>query len=98
KVTFKFTIHLIDIRRGYLDTAQYLKRIHAKNTGSPSLYELTRLQYKHMLYTPFENLDISRGIWIPLDVDHYFEKIVEGYRGGFCYELNGLFHWLLKQL
>jgi len=31
-------------------------------------------------------------------VDSLYEKIVLRKRGGFCYELNGLFYWLLKGL
>jgi len=27
-----------------------------------------------------------------------FQKVITMQRGGFCYELNGLFHWLLQEL
>ncbi len=47
---------------------------------------------------PFENLDIHWGGPIVLDVEKFFEKIVVEKRGGFCYELNGLFNELLKHL
>ncbi len=33
-----------------------------------------------------------------LDEQHLLEKIVASRRGGFCYELNGLFAWLLREL
>ena len=45
---------------------------------------------------PFENLDIQNKIKI--DLDNLFDKIVIRNRGGFCYELNGLFYKLLKQI
>lgn len=48
---------------------------------------------------PFENLDINpRGVPIVLDVEAIFDKIVRQRRGGFCYELNGLFAVLLEEL
>jgi N-hydroxyarylamine O-acetyltransferase len=51
------------------------------------------------MYTvPFENLDIHLGRRILLDEDRFFEKIVLRRRGGFCYELNGLFALLLRSL
>ncbi|MFC6954479.1 arylamine N-acetyltransferase family protein [Halorubellus litoreus] len=35
---------------------------------------------------------------VVLDTDAIFEKIVERERGGYCFELNGLFHSLLAEL
>jgi N-hydroxyarylamine O-acetyltransferase len=51
-----------------------------------------------MLNVPFENLDIHLGRPILLDEKVFFDKIVDHRRGGFCYELNGLFAALLRQL
>jgi len=51
-----------------------------------------------MLSVPFENLDILLGHLIELSLPSFYEKIVKRRRGGFCYELNGLFGWLLEQL
>ncbi len=47
---------------------------------------------------PFENLDIVARTPISLDLEAIHEKVVTRRRGGFCYELNGLFAWLLEQL
>ena len=47
---------------------------------------------------PFENLDIHYGRKIILGIDNFFEKIIINGRGGFCYELNGLFYALLSEL
>ncbi len=38
------------------------------------------------------------GEGVSLDRAHLYEKVVERRRGGFCYELNGLFGWLLGEL
>ncbi len=59
---------------------------------------LLQLQDHHMLHIPFENLDVIQKIRIPLDVENYFRKVVLNHWGGFCYELNGLFNWLLQSL
>lgn len=77
----------------------YLRRI-----GVPvgqrrlDLSYLTELQYAHMLTVPFENLDVMLERRIDLDIEKFYHKIVEQRRGGFCYELNGLFFWLLKEM
>src|SRR5882672_5747193 len=47
---------------------------------------------------PFENLSVRRGEAIVLEESRLFEKIVLRRRGGFCYELNGLFAALLRTL
>ena len=47
---------------------------------------------------PFENLDIHLGRPIQLNEEHLFGKIVTARRGGFCYELNGLFAQMLREL
>jgi len=51
-----------------------------------------------MFAVPFENLDIPLGKPITLSLQSFYDKIVGRRRGGFCYELNGLFGWLLEQI
>jgi N-hydroxyarylamine O-acetyltransferase len=76
----------------------YLKRIQVDEAFSADLKFLTTLQNQHMLNIPFENLDIGIGKEIVLDYDKLYQKIVLNRRGGYCYELNGLFCSLLRQL
>ena len=64
----------------------------------PNVENLKLLQKRHLLSVPFENLDIHWNRQIVLAVERFFEKIVVEKRGGFCYELNGLFNELLKHL
>ena len=59
---------------------------------------LRRLHRKHLLSVPFENLDIHLGRPIILNEDAFYEKISNHQRGGYCYELNGSFAWLLRRL
>ncbi len=75
---------------------KYLNRIGAGGFDiSADLTTLKRLQKLHLLHVPFENLDIHWKTPIALDIELIFQKIVENGRGGFCYELNGLFFELL---
>lgn len=76
----------------------YLQRLGLARVEPPSLPFLTRLQRRHLLRIPFENLDIFWGNPIPLDVQRAWSKVVEQRRGGFCYELNGLFGAALTTL
>ncbi|GAX90329.1 arylamine N-acetyltransferase family protein [Effusibacillus lacus] len=76
----------------------YLNRIGIEGRGSADLAFLSHLQSQHMLSVPFENLDIHRGIRITLDADRIFQKVVGNRRGGFCYELNGLLYYALREL
>ena len=76
----------------------YLAIIGAPLGQTADLAYLKILQQQHLHHIPFENLDLHRGIPIRFDNDHLFGKIVEKKRGGFCYELNGLFYALLQEL
>jgi N-hydroxyarylamine O-acetyltransferase len=76
----------------------YLKRINYQGSLEPTLQTLQALHEAHMLAVPFENLDIHLGRKILLDEESLWQKIIEQGRGGFCYELNGLFVWLLRTL
>ena len=77
---------------------KYLRRINYQGELTPTLPALQALQESHLLYVPFENLDIFLKREIILDLEQLYRKIVINRRGGFCYELNGLFHWLLQEI
>ena len=76
----------------------YLDRIEHHGSTEPDLATLAALQRAHMLAVPFENLDIHLGRRLVLDQAVNYRKIVERRRGGWCFELNGLFAWLLAEL
>lgn len=80
-----------------MDIDAYLARIGYTGPTSPSPATLTALHLAHLLKVPFENLDIGRRP-IVLDEAAFFAKIVQRRRGGFCYELNGLFAALLREM
>ncbi|GAB4041045.1 arylamine N-acetyltransferase [Spirosoma jeollabukense] len=81
-----------------MDVNAYLDRIQYSGPFDTTLATLRKLNYQHQLAIPIENLDIHRGREIVLEPDALFTKIITHKRGGFCYELNGLFYELLKTL
>ena len=64
----------------------------------PDLDTLTKLQYAHLKMIPFDNFDILNGRITSLDRKHLYDKIIMHNRGGICFELNGLYNWLLESL
>ena len=81
-----------------MDVAAYLDRIGAARPASPTLDALGELALAHLYSVPFENLDIAAGRPLSVEPEAIFDKVVRRRRGGFCYELNGLFSWLLREL
>jgi N-hydroxyarylamine O-acetyltransferase len=81
------------------DRTAYLQRIGYEGPVTPSAGTLAALSHTHLLHVPFENLEIvPLGRPLSLAPADLFAKIVVGQRGGFCYELNGLFALLLADL
>lgn len=79
---------------------QYFERIGLAMPDPlvPDSALLRELQFAHCTTVPYENLDILRKIPLSLDEDALFDKVVTRRKGGFCFELNGLFAWLLRKL
>jgi N-hydroxyarylamine O-acetyltransferase len=81
-----------------MDVKAYLERIQYQGVLLPTFESLQGLQLSHLLSVPFENLSIHANEPILLQEEALFDKIVLRRRGGFCYELNGLFAALLRLL
>lgn len=81
-----------------IDVAAYLERIGYTGDATPTRETLRELHLAHLQAVPFENLDIILGRPLSLEPDRLFDKVVRKRRGGFCYELNGLFAILLREL
>ncbi|HXG91004.1 MAG TPA: arylamine N-acetyltransferase, partial [Blastocatellia bacterium] len=77
---------------------KYLDRINYSGSLEPTSETLRALHRAHMFAVPFENLDIHINREIVLDEERILQKIIDERRGGFCYELNGAFAWLLREL
>ena len=80
-----------------IDVEPYLARIQLEKK-IPNLSYLQKLHQKHLFNIPFENLDVHYSKRITLDFKKIYDKIILSNRGGFCYELNGLFYHLLLNL
>ena len=80
------------------DIGAYLDRIGLDVPPQPDLSALAVLQASHLMHVPFEGLDVRLGIPLSLDTDALFDKIIRRRRGGYCFELNGLFLELLRGL
>lgn len=81
-----------------LDSKAYLARINYTGPTTPTAETLRALHLAHLYAVPFENLDIALKRPITCDQQRFLHKIVELHRGGFCYELNGAFAALLREL
>lgn len=77
-----------------------LTRIAYTSSVLPDARTLQALHRAHLLTIPYENLDLHceprRGL--SLDVTQIYDKIVGQKRGGWCYEMNGLFAWVLREV
>lgn len=77
---------------------RYLERIGITQKEEPVYDYLAKLQRAHLLSIPFETHDIHNGIPIICEEGKFLDKILTRERGGFCYELNSSFAWLLRNL
>ena len=80
------------------DLKGYLERIGFAGRPRVDLDSLRTLHRQHLLAIPYENLDVQLGRPVGFDIDAIYDKLVNGRRGGWCYEMNGLLAWALEQV
>jgi N-hydroxyarylamine O-acetyltransferase len=78
------------------DLHSYLARIGFHGETSPDFDTLKRLMRRQLFSVPFENLDVQAGKVPSLAPEALYTKIVERRRGGYCYEVNGIFAMALE--
>jgi N-hydroxyarylamine O-acetyltransferase len=78
--------------------ATYLRRIGFAREPSLDLDTLTELHRRHIRGISYEALDVQLRRPVSLDPRDAFRKLVQSSRGGWCYEMNGLFAWMLEGL
>lgn len=78
--------------------AAYFDRIAYHGPAQPDLQTLRALHRAHLLAIPFENIDVLLHRPVGLDIDAIHEKLVTRRRGGWCFEMNGLFGWALQEI
>ncbi len=84
-----------------LTTAQldaYLARIGVERPVSHDIQSLSKLHRAHLMTFTWEALDAFMGWPSSIAPASAFAKMVEGRRGGWCYEMNGLFGAALAAL
>ena len=81
-----------------MDLAAYFRRIGYSGRTVPNLALLSALTRAHTQSIPFENLDVLLGRPIALEPEALFQKLVVDGRGGYCFEQNGLFLEVLREL
>lgn len=78
--------------------APYLDRIRYDGTLAPSFNTLRQLHVQHTQAIPFENLSPLTGMEVRLDIPSIFDKFTVRKRGGYCFEHNAIFQYVLEQL
>ena len=81
-----------------VNSEKYLARIGIGERLLPTGDNLKRIQRAHLFHVPYENLDILLGRPIDLSHEALYDKIVARQRGGYCFEVNELLGWLLRDL
>jgi len=78
---------------------KYLARLEMERPEALTKEYLDKLVLNHQTHVAFENIDVCHYERpISLNIADLFNKIVERGRGGYCFELNGLFVKLLQGL
>lgn len=78
--------------------ATYCQRIGYSGELRADLATVHTLMQHQLRAVPFENLDVLAGKPISLHPDDIVAKVIGRQRGGYCYELNGLFAMALTAL
>jgi N-hydroxyarylamine O-acetyltransferase len=81
-----------------MNLGQYLNRVGFTGSLEPNLETLIALHRAHLQTIPYENLSIHFGRTLELNLERIFERLVLEQRGGWCYEMNGLFAWALHEI
>ncbi|OAM51825.1 acetyltransferase [Methylovorus sp. MM2] len=78
--------------------ADYFQRIGFASEPKTDIGTVAEIMRCQLFSTPFENLDVQAGKIISLVPEDIVEKIVTRRRGGYCYEVNGIFAMALQAL
>jgi N-hydroxyarylamine O-acetyltransferase len=84
------------MREFKFDQEAYLQRISYTKEVKVTIECLKDIHYAQLFTIPFENFDIFLNRAIELEPEKLFHKMVRHKRGGYCFELNGLFLMVLQ--
>jgi len=77
---------------------QYFDRIGFNANPTADIATITEIMRCQLFSVPFENLDVQAGKIVSLIPEVIVEKILGRNRGGYCYEVNGIFAMALEAL
>lgn len=80
------------------DLETYFRRIGYEGDARPNITTVSALMRRQLFTVPFENLDVQAGKIVSMVPEEIAEKILRQDRGGYCYEVNGLFAIALDAL
>jgi N-hydroxyarylamine O-acetyltransferase len=81
-----------------MDIQAYFDRVGFTGVARPDLATLKTLHRAHAFAISYENMDVQLGRPLTTDPGAAFDKIVRRGRGGWCYEMNGLFGAVLDEI
>ncbi len=76
----------------------YLSRICFDGEVHPDVATLTQLVQKQLRSIPFENTEVQAGRIPSLTPEDIYTKVLTNRRGGYCYEINGIFAMALTAI
>jgi len=80
------------------DLESYFNRIGFAFPGRADIATVSTMMRQQLFSVPFENIDVQNGKIVSLVPEEIAEKILRQRRGGYCYEVNGLFAMALEAL
>lgn len=86
------------MRAANFDLHSYFLRIGFDVPFAADFATLKGMMRRQLCSVPFENLDIQAGKVVSLVPEEIYTKIVERRRGGYCYEVNGVFAMALGEI
>lgn len=90
-------LHTRKMRKTQIE--QYMRRLQLWDwQPQADLVTLRLLQDAHLRMIPYDNFDCLNGRISSLDHQEMFNKMILHNRGGICFELNGLYNWLLESI
>jgi N-hydroxyarylamine O-acetyltransferase len=77
---------------------RYFDRIKFRGTAQADIATIAAIMRCQLFTVPFENLDVQAGKVVSLVPEEIADKILNHDRGGYCYEVNGLFAMALAAI
>ncbi|MDF3833815.1 arylamine N-acetyltransferase [Cupriavidus basilensis] len=77
---------------------KYFDRIGFQGSGEPDMETVAGMMRCQIFTVPFENLDVQAKKAVSLVPEEIVGKILDRQRGGYCYEVNGIFAMALQAL